>query len=116
MMRSNVKDVTEDEGYPLVIEPSSVTTEECDFDGDIVRELLTKMNYPALRAAATQVDQAADLPAELPSTLDDGLLRRLHHVLLQVHVVEGALRCPKTGRRFKINNGIPNMLLHEDEL
>ena len=34
----------------------------------------------------------------------------------QVHVVEGCLVCPKSGRRFLINNGIPNMLLHEDEI
>ena len=34
----------------------------------------------------------------------------------QVHVVKGALVCPKSGRRFPINNGIPNMLLHEDEV
>ncbi|KAH8097158.1 hypothetical protein JL720_37 [Aureococcus anophagefferens] len=33
-----------------------------------------------------------------------------------VHVVKGALVCPKSGRRFPINNGIPNMLLHEDEV
>jgi multifunctional methyltransferase subunit TRM112 len=28
----------------------------------------------------------------------------------------GHLVCPDTGRRFPINDGIPNMILHEDEL
>ena len=33
----------------------------------------------------------------------------------QVHVEEGALICPESGRRFPINKGIPNMLLDEDQ-
>ncbi|MFS7888300.1 putative multifunctional methyltransferase subunit Trm112 [Helianthus anomalus] len=33
-----------------------------------------------------------------------------------VHLEEGALVCLETGRRFPVNKGIPNMLLHEDEV
>lgn len=46
---------------------------------------------------------------------DDVFLRALHHALLEVALVEGALVCPETGRRFPVMKGIPNMLLHEDE-
>jgi len=35
---------------------------------------------------------------------------------LQVEVKEGYLVCPETGRQFPITNGIPNMLLNEDEV
>ena len=35
---------------------------------------------------------------------------------LQVEVKEGDLVCPDTGRKFPITNGIPNMLLTEDEV
>ena len=34
----------------------------------------------------------------------------------QVEIVEGSLICPETGREFPIINGIPNMLLNEDEV
>ena len=34
----------------------------------------------------------------------------------QVEVKEGELECPESGRKFNITNGIPNMLLHEDEV
>ncbi len=44
------------------------------------------------------------------------ILQKLHHALLEIHITEGALICPETGRRFPIKNGIPNMLLHEDEV
>ena len=36
--------------------------------------------------------------------------------LLQVEVKEGFLVCPETGRQFPITNGIPNMLLNEEEV
>lgn len=60
---------------------------------------------------------ADDLPAavDAPMLRDDAFLRALHHALLEVALVEGALVCPETGRRFPVKKGIPNMLLHEDE-
>jgi multifunctional methyltransferase subunit TRM112 len=39
----------------------------------------------------------------------------LHRLLLELHVSEGNLECPDTGRLFPISSGIPNMLLNEDE-
>jgi uncharacterized protein YbaR (Trm112 family) len=47
---------------------------------------------------------------------DEAFLKLVHKLLLDVHVLEGALICPETGRRFPITAGIPNMLLHEDEV
>ena len=62
------------------------------------------------------------------------LLSELHHLLFEVHVIEGFLICPESGnpkpissvaifmidiyagRKFPIHDGIPNMLLHEDEV
>jgi len=35
---------------------------------------------------------------------------------VQVCLEDGALICPETGRRFPVVNGIPNMLLNEDEV
>lgn len=47
---------------------------------------------------------------------DTDLLQKLHHLLLEIEVVNGSLTCPETGRVFPINNGIPNMLLNENEI
>jgi multifunctional methyltransferase subunit TRM112 len=47
---------------------------------------------------------------------DEAFLRAFHHALLEVHLEEGALVCPETGRRFLVSKGIPNMLLNEDEV
>ena len=40
---------------------------------------------------------------------------QIHHVLLEVEVVEGELECPETGKKFPISKGIPDMRLNEDE-
>ena len=47
---------------------------------------------------------------------DEQLTKKLHSVLLEVEVLEGDLVCPETGRKFPISNGIPNMLINEDEI
>jgi len=96
--------------------------------------LLPKINYPALRQACqqlvplgTQLGIAVPkLPDELPpaaadgaaqsSSMDEALQADLHRVLFDIHVQEGFLVCPDTGRNFPIKEGIPNMILHEDEL
>lgn len=61
-----------------------------------------------------------ELPAELTeqhtSGADEEFLKKLHHILLGIDIVEGNLECPETGRQFPISNGIPNMLLNEDEV
>lgn len=59
-----------------------------------------------------------DIPNEKPVGVqpDDPILKKLHHLLLEVNVVEGELQCPETGRVFTIQNGIPNMLVNEMEV
>lgn len=47
---------------------------------------------------------------------EEAFLKRLHKYLLEVHVEEGTLICPESGREFTIKQGIPNMLLNEDEV
>jgi multifunctional methyltransferase subunit TRM112 len=58
-----------------------------------------------------------DFPDELTtSDPEPELLQKLHHLLLEIEIVNGSLTCPETGRVFPITNGIPNMLLNEDEI
>ncbi|ONK75555.1 uncharacterized protein A4U43_C03F18120 [Asparagus officinalis] len=115
MLASNIKGVTS--GYPLRIEAHQSAAKEADFNADFLRNVFPKIDWPALVSAAKTLGYG-DLPEEAePSMLEsDEFLRRFHHALLEVHVEEGALVCPETGRRFPVNKGIPNMLLHEDEV
>lgn len=120
-LQSNVRGTTN--GYPLKIVPSEVLVEESPVDTELVRRLLPKLNYPALLAAIQEVTDKADpkppaIPDKLPEDgdMETADLEALHQVLFNIHVVEGELLCPDTGRKFPIKQGIPNMILHEDEI
>jgi multifunctional methyltransferase subunit TRM112 len=121
------------EGYPLKIEAMKVVVEESTMDSVLVSKMLNKLNYPALVAAIADVkssqsigpsisailSQASDIPSEPPEdgeSVDVSTLKALHFFLFDVHVLEGILQCPDTGRKFPIKDGIPNMILHEDEI
>ena len=59
-----------------------------------------------------------DVPHDTES---DGSRRKLLYktlflALFEIHIMEGTLICPDTLREFPIKDGIPNMILHEDEL
>ncbi|KAJ0582763.1 hypothetical protein HanHA300_Chr04g0155651 [Helianthus annuus] len=80
--------------------------------------MFSKIDWKAL-ADASKIMGYAELPDEVPEQTvveSDEFLRKFHHALLEVHLEEGALVCPESDRRFPVNKGIPNMLLHEDEV
>jgi len=64
------------------------------------------------KEAAVAVD--ADMASGVPS--EEELLTILHTLLLDTHVTEGELVCGGCGRHYKIQQGIPNMRLNEDEV
>jgi multifunctional methyltransferase subunit TRM112 len=57
------------------------------------------------------------LPFTLTENLaqDPAFLQALYHIIMNVHLVKGMLTCPVTGREFPVQDGIPNMILEEEE-
>lgn len=80
--------------------------------------MIPKLDWQVLCNAAESVGQAENIPKELIEDYENNteFLRKVHHILLEVDVINGELVCPETGRKFPINDGIPNMLLNEDEV
>jgi len=129
-LQSNVRGTVD--GYPLKIEGINIVIEKSSMDVDLVSKVLPKLNYPAfvgaindLRSSAqnlisdTMFAEAPDIPSECPQEGQDTTectMKALHFFLFDIHVIEGFLVCPDTGRRFPIKDGIPNMILHEDEV
>ena len=56
------------------------------------------------------------LPDDLPTLINDKVLKALHELLLEVKVVDGELKCSKCSRTYKISDEIVNMTIREDEL
>jgi len=105
-------------GFPLKIEASDVKVTNVDFNAEFISRMVAKLQWPALCQAADNVGHLGDLPTDVPENYEtnEAFLKQAHHVLMEVEVQEGFLICPETGRKFPVNNGIPNMLLNEDEI
>ncbi|GLD94220.1 hypothetical protein PINS_up002831 [Pythium insidiosum] len=117
MLVCNKKGV--ENGFPLRIESDVVEVIESEFHADFVRKMLTKLDYAAFLQGAKSLGVADGLPEQYDAaqhSTDEELLRKVHHALLDVHVKSGKLICPESGREFPIVDGIPNMLLREDEV
>jgi multifunctional methyltransferase subunit TRM112 len=85
---------------------------------DFLRHIFGRIVWPALLEGARSLGCAAGLPEDPPAPEaleDEAFLKAFHHALLEVHLEEGALICPESGRRFPVAKGIPNLLLNEDE-
>lgn len=107
-------------GYPLLLEAEEVRVRPSEgLDLAFVRHIAPSLHWRALKIAAAAVGfSEANLPEELTRELleDDAFVEVLQKLLLDVHVVRGTLVCPDTGRRFPIEDGVPDMSLPETEV
>ncbi|CAB0034193.1 unnamed protein product [Trichogramma brassicae] len=105
-------------GYPLKIEAFDVKVTEVEFNPEFIVKVIPKIDYSVLIRAAEYLGHVGKLPGHVPENVEKNtdFLKEIHHALLEVEVVKGDLICPESGRRFPITDGIPNMLLNEDEV
>ncbi len=112
MLKCNVKGVSR--GFPLKIVAEAVEEVDSDqpFDTATTKMVLGRLDKEGLVSAAQDL-RVEDLDFE---SEDEAMLERVHHFLFDLSVTDGKLVCPESGREFMIKDGIPNMLLHEDEV
>ena len=125
MLKCNIKGVSS--GYPFLLEAETIEVIPAEYNPVLTKRMLHKINLPALQSALKNI--SSDLVV-LPVEEEEGTerktgeeeeenedyLRRVHQALFEIHVQEGSLVCPESGRKFPIKDGIPNMILHEDEV
>jgi len=97
-------------GYPLQLEIEEMEVNEFEPNLDFIRGVLPSLDWPGVLIAAKAVGLDS-MPAQFEESLlgDESFLLAMHHLLLNVNVLSGALVCPETGRRFPIENGIADM-------
>ncbi|XP_056631237.1 multifunctional methyltransferase subunit TRM112-like protein [Diorhabda carinulata] len=105
-------------GYPLKINAQDIQESEVDFNPELIAKIIPKLDWTVLCEAAESIGKIENLPKQIVDNFenDEEFLKKVHKILLEVDIVNGELICPETGRKFPINNGIPNMLLNEDEI
>ncbi|KAK1391474.1 Multifunctional methyltransferase subunit TRM112-like protein [Heracleum sosnowskyi] len=115
MLSSTIKGVTN--GFPLKIEPQKIIERPVEFNPIFLKNMFAKLEWKPLVEASKTMGYF-ELPEDVSdlSVLEsDEFLHKFHHALLEIHLEEGVLVCPETGRKFPVQKGIPNMMLHEDE-
>jgi len=121
-LRNNAADA-KGKGYPLKIIADEIRVD--DHEEKIhnpEQEIAFMKGILGMIDWSTLVSGAADLgldsiPAKLTEEMasDDGFLKVLYHILMNVRVVQGKLVCPETARVFTVQDGIPNFMLNEEE-
>ncbi|KAG9298646.1 hypothetical protein G9A89_012714 [Geosiphon pyriformis] len=105
--------------FPLNLSEAEVEIQETEFNAQFLRNMLPKLEWSALVRTAVQLG-ITNLPQVVPNTagqdLEDLFLRNLHHVLLETHIQQGKMTCPNCSHVYPIKDGIPNMLLNENEI
>lgn len=114
-LRSYVKDVTH--GFPLMLEVGEMEVVQTDCNADFMQHMLPSLSWSAVLVAATAVGMQGIPETLTPDMLEDeDFLLKMHKLLLDIHVIDGALICPESGRRFPISERIPDMRVDEEDL
>merc|ERR1711865_345814 len=107
MLESPVKGIAV--RFPLTIESEEIEVTEQEFNAEFITHMFPRLEWTALVAAATCLKIEHGLPAAVsPEMLEnEEFLKQIHHILLEVRVLEGNLVCPESGRRFPVSKGRP---------
>jgi multifunctional methyltransferase subunit TRM112 len=98
-------------GYPLNLEIEELEVVETDCNIEFIKSLLPTLDWSAVDVAAKAIGLKNIPDTYDPSFLaDNDFLLAMHNLLLDIHVIKGFLICPETGRRFPIDNRIPDMM------
>ncbi|XP_077965819.1 multifunctional methyltransferase subunit TRM112-like protein [Styela clava] len=116
MLTSHVKGVKN--GYPFIIEATEVKEEEVEFNPEFVVRMIPRIEWTALLKAVEMLGKTGILPNDPAEDYenDEDFLKKVHHAIMEIEVTTGHLKCPESGRKFPIANGIPNMLLNENDV
>lgn len=124
VMRNNTAATSQSES-PLRITATQVRVDEPSSNDDadaqrreieFAKHTLPILNWESLLQGAKAMGLDSLPPAVTPELAqDEGFLRALYHVLMNVHLVNGMLTCSETGREFPVTDGIVNMMLEEQE-
>ncbi|KAL7411148.1 hypothetical protein BDY24DRAFT_410288 [Mrakia frigida] len=104
--------------FPLLLSNVEIEIREAEYNEDFLKGFWPKIEWSALVDTAKTLGDTS-LPEEAPDPSvapPEAVLKALHHVLMEIHIEEGAMICPNCNHTYPISNGIPNMLLAEHEI
>jgi multifunctional methyltransferase subunit TRM112 len=105
-LRCNLKGLKED--LPFELEVDEMEIVETEFNPNFIRHIMPILDWKGLKIAANAI-KITDMPESYDSSMltDEDFLKLVHHVLLDIIVINGTLICSETGTRFRIENQLP---------
>ena len=104
--------------FPLKIVASTTKIVNSEFNLDLTKKFLKKLDMLALTQAAKDLQiykfDFEKLSEEELNNLE--ILKYIHHLINELQIVEGKLICNNCSREYIINNGIPNLVLNDNEI
>ncbi|KAJ3311648.1 hypothetical protein HDV04_003912 [Boothiomyces sp. JEL0838] len=106
MLQCHVKGCNKD-NFPLALQNIEIEKLEAEFTPEFVERLLSRIDFPALQSTCISLGIQLE---------NEENLELLHDVLLKTKIKEGEMVCRGCGHVYPIKDGIPNMLLNDDEV
>jgi multifunctional methyltransferase subunit TRM112 len=95
---------------PLLIEITEMDVVETDVNASFMKHVLPSLSWEGLLVAANAVNLSG-MPASYSADLleDNDFIEAVHRLLIDIQVKSGFLVCQESGKRFPIENGVPDM-------
>ncbi|KAF0466638.1 hypothetical protein F8M41_026141 [Gigaspora margarita] len=113
MLQCHVKGCNSN-NFPLRLFDVELEIHEIEFNPQFLQSLLPKLDWNAFISTANQIG-ITSLPQTLPEEIDEDFLKNLHRILFETHIMQGKMVCSNCSHEYPIKEGIPNMLLNEEE-
>ena len=99
-------------------EPNADGEIALEYSKNLMQRLTDKIEWNALRETLLTLGWIKEFPSQIDSHLleNEDFLKELHFYLIRRQILEGQMVCNNCERIYEIKNGIPNMLLNEDEV
>ena len=115
----NIKKCEESKkNFPFIIIANKVESKPSKFDIELTKKLYESLDKMALNEFCKDLNMVKyDF-----TKIDDNIKKEnefwgyVHKVIDETLIIEGNLKCPNCQREFPIINGIPDMVLRDDEM
>ncbi len=114
-LQCHVKGCTQN-NFPLSLSEVELEKRETELNAEFIQTFLHKLEWEALLKSISQLGLQVSLPEEKPEELSEEMIETLHTVLFEHYLKNGKMTCEGCGHIYPIKDGIPNMLLADDEV
>lgn len=107
---------TLDLAFPLHFSECQLVQQEMDYNPEFICHMLERLDWQAVVQVAQELGNSL-LPLQKPESLDpimeddQAVLKDLHTLLVETHIIEGKMECGLCHHVYHIKNLIPNFLL-----